>query len=110
MANTSDLLSRLMPTRKGWCRATTPKSPYRRGLRYVCTGNVHDSEGGGGPTVPAVAAPVVVERDWYVIGRYQLTDDDHCTSCGTAIPGRYDGPVGRWGGRRVPVSMTGRGS
>ena len=29
--------------------------------------------------------------------------------CGTAIPGRYDGPVGRWGARRLPgVDCRGR--
>jgi pyruvate formate lyase activating enzyme len=81
---------------------------HRHGLRYVYTGNVHDSEGGR-TSCPGCGAPVV-ERDWYVIRRYQLTDDGHCTSCGTAIPGRYDGPVGRWGGRRVPVSMARTGS
>ena len=68
------------------------------------TGNVHDAEGGR-TTCPGCGT-VVVERDWYVIGRYRLTDDGHCLSCGTALPGRYDGPVGRWGARRLPVSLT----
>jgi pyruvate formate lyase activating enzyme len=42
-----------------------------------------------------------------VINRYRLTDDGRCASCGTAVPGRYDGPVGRWGARRLPVSLAG---
>ena len=58
-----------------------------------------------GPSAPA-AERVAVQRDWYVIGRYELTDDGHCVGCGTPIPGRYDGPVGRWGSRRVPVSIA----
>jgi pyruvate formate lyase activating enzyme len=76
----------------------------RHGLRYVYTGNVHDAEGGR-TTCPGCGT-VVVERDWYVIGRYRLTDDGQCLSCGTAVPGRYDGPVGRWGARRLPVSLA----
>jgi pyruvate formate lyase activating enzyme len=58
------------------------------GLRYVYTGNVHDPAGGS--TVCPGCGTVVVERDWYVIGRYRLTDDGHCRACGTAVPGRYD--------------------
>ena len=42
-----------------------------------------------------------------VIGGYRLTDDGRCLACGTAIPGRFDGPVGRWGARRLPVSLAG---
>jgi pyruvate formate lyase activating enzyme len=73
------------------------------GLRFVYTGNVHDPE--GGQTICPACGTVVVERDWYVIGRYEITDDGRCNSCGAAIPGRYDGPAGRWGARRLPVSV-----
>jgi pyruvate formate lyase activating enzyme len=76
----------------------------RHGLRYVYTGNVHDVE--GGRTICPGCGRVAVQRDWYVIGPYELTDDGHCVGCGTPIPGRYDGPVGRWGSRRVPVSIA----
>src|SRR3712207_432781 len=75
------------------------------GLRFVYTGNVHDADGGR-TTCPA-CGEALVERDWYVIGRYRLTDDGRCASCGTAVPGRYDGPVGRWGARRLPVFLAG---
>jgi len=37
--------------------------------------------------------------------RYRLTDDGRCRGCGTSVPGRYDGPVGRWGRRRMPVRV-----
>jgi pyruvate formate lyase activating enzyme len=79
----------------------------RHGLRYVYTGNVHDSEGGRS-RCPGCGR-VVIERDWYVIGGYRLTDEGRCAACGTAFPGRYDGPVGRWGSRRLPVSIAGVG-
>ena len=73
------------------------------GLRFVYTGNVHDPEGGR-TTCPGCGA-VVVERDWYVITHYAITDDGRCHRCGTAVPGRYAGPAGRWGARRLPVSV-----
>jgi pyruvate formate lyase activating enzyme len=78
----------------------------RHGLRFVYTGNVHDSDGGR-TTCPGCGA-AVIERDWYVIGRYALTDDGRCTACGTPVPGRFAGPVGRWGARRLPVSVGAR--
>ena len=46
-------------------------------------------------------------RDWYVIDRYELTDDGSCRSCGGRVPGVYHGPAGHWGARRVPVSLIG---
>jgi pyruvate formate lyase activating enzyme len=80
----------------------------QHGLRFVYTGNVHDPA--GGRTSCPGCGEVVVERDWYVIGRYRLTDDGRCRSCGTVVPGRYEGPVGRWGARRLPVSLARGGS
>ncbi len=71
------------------------------GLRYVYTGNVHDTDGGT-TTCPGCGTPVVV-RDWYALRRYHLTDDGRCASCGTGLPGRYDGPPGSWGRRRLPL-------
>ncbi|HEY4629734.1 MAG TPA: AmmeMemoRadiSam system radical SAM enzyme, partial [Blastococcus sp.] len=76
----------------------------RCGLRFVYTGNVHDAI--GGRTTCRGCGEVVVERDWYVINRYRLTDDGRCLSCGAPVPGRYDGPAGRWGARRLPVSLA----
>ncbi|MEV4126399.1 AmmeMemoRadiSam system radical SAM enzyme [Nocardia sp. NPDC049707] len=74
------------------------------GLRFVYTGNVHDTDGGT-TSCPTCGAAVVV-RDWYVIRRYGLTDDGRCTKCDTQIPGVYDGPVERWGSRRLPVLIA----
>jgi pyruvate formate lyase activating enzyme len=74
------------------------------GLRYVYTGNVHDTEGGT-TTCPGCGAGVVV-RDWYAMRRYLLEDDGACRACGTMLPGVYDGPAGHWGRRRLPVSIA----
>jgi pyruvate formate lyase activating enzyme len=78
------------------------------GLRFVYTGNVHDAEGGS-TVCPGCGAAVVV-RDWYSMRRYELTDDGCCRHCGYRLPGVYDGPVGRWGARRLPVVVAGKHS
>ena len=76
------------------------------GVRYAYTGNVHDSEGSS--TYCPGCGDTVVERDWYAIGRYDLTRDGACRRCGTRLPGRFDGPAGGWGPRRMPVRLLGR--
>ena len=73
------------------------------GVRYAYTGNVHDAE--GGTTTCPGCDEVVVERDWYTIRRYHLDERGRCERCGTAIPGRYDGPGGDWGARSQPVTL-----
>jgi pyruvate formate lyase activating enzyme len=78
------------------------------GLRYVYTGNVHDP-GGQTTSCPGCGAAVVV-RDWYDILEYRLDPAGRCARCGHAVPGRYDGPVGTWGRRRLPVSVVASGS
>ncbi len=74
------------------------------GLRYVYTGNVHDPD--GGTTACPGCGDAVVVRDWYALRRYALTDDGRCRACGTAVPGRYDGPPGSWGPRRLPLLVA----
>jgi pyruvate formate lyase activating enzyme len=74
------------------------------GLRYVYTGNVHDTAGGT-TTCPACGTAAVV-RDWYSIRRYALGDDGCCRGCGAQLPGVYDGPVGHWGARRLPIRIA----
>jgi pyruvate formate lyase activating enzyme len=71
------------------------------GLRHVYTGNVHDPEGQT-TTCPDCGTAVVV-RDWYAMRAYRLDDRGACLHCGYTLPGRYDGPVGTWGARRLPV-------
>ena len=73
------------------------------GLQYVYTGNVHDPV--GGTTHCPGCGAAAIERDWYRLDAYRLTDDGRCTSCGTAIGGVFDGPQGSWGRRRRPVRL-----
>ena len=74
------------------------------GLRHVYTGNVFDREGGS--TYCSSCATLVIERDWYRLGAYRLTDDGACESCGARLPGVFAGRPGAWGARRLPVRLA----
>jgi AmmeMemoRadiSam system radical SAM enzyme/AmmeMemoRadiSam system protein B/AmmeMemoRadiSam system protein A len=72
------------------------------GLKYVYVGNVNDVERQS--TYCGGCGRLVIERDWYRLGRYNL-DFGRCRHCGFALPGRFmDGP-GHWGARRLPVRI-----
>ena len=75
----------------------------RNGLRYAYTGNVHDEAGES--TVCHGCGRRIIGRDWYVMTEWQLTDDGKCKYCGAPCPGRFDGPAGKWGSRRLPVRL-----
>ena len=89
----------------------TPPATLRRarriarehGLRYVYTGNVHDPDGQtttcAGLRRRAHRAGLVRHEELH------LDDAGACKRCGTRIPGRFDGPVGTWGARRLPVTI-----
>jgi pyruvate formate lyase activating enzyme len=87
------------------------------GLRYPYTGNVHDEEGGS--TWCHHCGNRLIGRDWYVLTGWHLAlpadpapadrtpaDALACDRCGTPCPGRFAGPPGRWGARRVPVRLS----
>jgi len=73
------------------------------GVRYAYTGNVHYEEGSS--TVCSGCGEVLIGRDWYRLTRWRLTDDGRCSSCGAACPGRFEGPAGDWGAKRLPVRL-----
>jgi pyruvate formate lyase activating enzyme len=75
----------------------------RNGLHYVYTGNVHDKTGGS-TWCPGCGA-LLIERDWYELGRWGLTPDGVCAGCGLEVPGVFAARPGTWGGRRLPVNM-----
>jgi len=75
----------------------------RNGLRYVYTGNVHDRVGGS--TWCHGCGALLIERDWYELGRWGLAADGRCARCGEQIPGVFADSPGHWGSRRQPVSL-----
>jgi pyruvate formate lyase activating enzyme len=78
------------------------------GLRFVYTGNVHDSDGGS--TFCPGCGALLIERDWYELGRYAVRpaaagQSGACAGCGHPIPGHFEAQPGAWGARRQPVRL-----
>ncbi|MDW8047576.1 MAG: AmmeMemoRadiSam system radical SAM enzyme [Chloroflexota bacterium] len=78
------------------------------GLRFVYTGNIHWPEGDS-TWCPRCGA-LLIERDWYQLGRWGLDREGRCSSCGEAIPGVFEPEPGSWGPRRVPVRLGAGGT
>lgn len=75
-----------------------------RGLKYVYTGNVHDTKGGS--TYCHQCGQVLIERDWYELGEYHLKNKNECSQCTTVCAGQFDDQPGTWGAKRMPVRLT----
>jgi pyruvate formate lyase activating enzyme len=74
-----------------------------KGLHYVYTGNVHDRQGGS--TWCPACGELLIERDWYELGEWNL-EGGRCCSCGYEISGRFEGQCGGWGARRISVRLS----
>lgn len=75
----------------------------RSGLNYVYTGNIHDARHQS--TYCPNCRAVLIERNWYVLGQYNL-NGSHCGQCGHEIAGRFDTAPGNWGAKRQPVRIS----
>jgi pyruvate formate lyase activating enzyme len=73
------------------------------GLRYVYTGNVHDSQGGT-TFCPGCGCALVV-RDWHRILGYRISLDGRCTNCSAPVAGRFGRFEKPFGPRRIPISV-----
>jgi pyruvate formate lyase activating enzyme len=73
----------------------------KAGLRHVYTGNVHDPQGQS--TYCGQCGELLIERDWYALGAWNLDAAGRCQHCGTALAGHFDATPGNWGPRRQPV-------
>ena len=74
------------------------------GLKYVYTGNVNDVEGGS--TYCPNCSEMVIERDWYQLGRWHLDAQGCCVNCGTWINGVFESKPGDWGRKRQVVKLN----
>ncbi len=79
------------------------KIAMSKGLRYVFTGNVHDRAGGS--TWCPGCGDLLIERDWYQLGKWALRGNQ-CAKCGYTIPGHFDQRPGTWGSKRQPVRLS----
>ena len=68
---------------------------------HVYTGNVHYLE--GDKTYCPACGSTLIERNWYEIKQYCLTQDGHCENCNAAIAGRFGQFSGQFGRQRIPV-------
>jgi len=75
----------------------------KNGLRYVYTGNVHDPAGAS--TYCHGCGGLLIERDWYELGRWNLDASGRCRSCGAPCAGVFEESPGGWGSRRRPVRL-----
>jgi len=73
-----------------------------RGLKHVYTGNVHDLSSQS--TYCAGCGGLLIERDWYQLGRYRVSDGA-CPDCGHRLAGLFEDRPGRWGARRLPIAI-----
>jgi pyruvate formate lyase activating enzyme len=98
-----------------WKMRDTPPTPIgtlkkareialQNGVRYCYTGNVHDSQGGS--TYCHSCGTLLVERDWYVLGQWNLDSAGCCKRCGQKCAGLFEANPGTWGARRQPVSLS----
>jgi pyruvate formate lyase activating enzyme len=74
------------------------------GIRYAYTGNVHDTAGQS--TTCHSCGSLLIERDWYELGRWELDDRGGCRACGEPCPGVFEDAPGAWGARRIPVRLA----
>ncbi len=74
------------------------------GLKFVYTGNVHDSDGGS--TWCPSCETMLIERDWYKLGKWHLDAQGCCLSCGEWIPGVFEANPGDWGPKRQAVRLS----
>jgi pyruvate formate lyase activating enzyme len=73
------------------------------GVRYAYTGNVSDPQGQS--TLCHRCGAVLIERDWYRLGTWNLTPGGRCTTCGAPCAGVFTARPGDWGERRLAVRI-----
>lgn len=92
-------------------RPHTPPATLRRardiaiknGVRYAYVGNVHDEDGDS--TYCHACVEQLIGRDWYVLTKWNLTEQGRCPKCGTRCAGVFEDTPGAWGPRRMPVRL-----
>lgn len=73
----------------------------KNGVHYAYTGNVHDDKGGS--THCAACGGLLIQRDWYQMGSWQLDEKGCCGHCGEPVAGVFEASPGNWGAKRQPV-------
>jgi pyruvate formate lyase activating enzyme len=74
------------------------------GIHHVYTGNITSVEGHS--TICAACGGLLIERNWYSLGQWNLDKNGCCNFCGARLAGHFASQPGRWGGRRRPLMMS----
>jgi pyruvate formate lyase activating enzyme len=81
--------------------ARAREQALRAGIHHVYTGNVDDPEGQS--TYCSSCGKLLIERNWYRLGKWNLEANGRCRFCGAHLAGRFDRQPGHWGARRQPI-------
>ena len=76
----------------------------KAGVRYAYVGNVHNKDADS--TWCYKCGELLIERDWYELGKWNLNAEGCCRSCGTRVAGVFEATPGNWGAKRLPVKMS----
>ncbi len=74
-----------------------------QGIRYAYTGNIRDTA--GSTTWCHRCGAMLIERDGYQIGQWQLDERGRCGGCQSPVPGVFESHPGTWGARSLPVRI-----
>lgn len=91
--------------------ANTPASTLMRsrqiaidaGMNYVYTGNIRDASGGS--TYCSNCSFILIERDWYQLGVWNLDEQGCCNQCGEPLAGNFEKNPGTWGSKRQVLDL-----
>ena len=73
------------------------------GIHHVYTGNVYDASGHS--TFCASCGCLLIERNWYSLGQWNLDLNGCCRCCGSCLAGYFDTTPGQWGARRRRLAI-----
>ncbi len=74
------------------------------GVHYAYTGNVHDAAGSS--TWCHDCGKLLIERDWYQLGHWNMGKNASCNDCGARLPGHFEARPGNFGAHRIPVRIN----
>lgn len=80
------------------------KIALKNGIHYCYTGNIHDADGQS--TYCHNCDQLLIERDWYRLGSWNLDAGGACRACGTPCAGRFEASPGNWGAQRQPIRIS----
>jgi len=75
----------------------------KAGVRYAYVGNVHNKDADS--TWCHQCGELLIERDWYELGKWNINAKACCASCGTKVAGVFETTPGHWGAKRLPLRM-----